>query len=54
MLLLLMLVVLLVLFCIRNVMSRFGLDRHMASAYLISLRGLKLVKSHDMYKNFTF
>ncbi|NON62078.1 hypothetical protein [Acidianus sp. RZ1] len=29
----------------KNVMQRFGLDRHMASAYLIALRGLKLIKS---------
>ena len=31
----------------KEIMKKRGLDRHMASAYLIALKGLKVIRSHD-------
>ena len=32
-----------------EVMNRRGLDRHMASAYIIACKGLKIIKTHEKY-----
>ena len=31
----------------RQIMKEKGLDRHMASAYLIAYRGLKVIRNHE-------